>query len=117
MTHVALNRRWLDVSCLLTVLAVFFGRPLTAADDSPSDKPAKGKSAAKAVPGNGPASTADQFAVPDGKPPALMAFIAKMRRLKPPKNASEDDKKAFFTKSHAAMLEAADKILETNPLG
>src|SRR4051794_37464557 len=110
MTHGALNRRWLSVAFVLTGMALLFGRSLAAADDSPGEKPASGKSAAKASPVKAPAAAVDQFAVPEGKPPALMAFIAKMRRLKPPKNASEDDKRAFFTKSHGAMLEAADKI-------
>src|SRR6267142_4766468 len=92
-------------------------RSSRAADDPPAGKsPADKSPAAKATPGKAPAAASDPFAVPDGKPPALMGFIAKMRRMKPPKNASEEDKKAFLTNSHSAMLEAADKILETKPV-
>jgi thiol-disulfide isomerase/thioredoxin len=82
-----------------------------AADDSASNT-----SAGKAA-GKNPATAKDLFSVPEGKPPALLAFIAKMRRIKPPKNASDDEKKEFLTKSHKAMLEAATAILETKPTG
>ena len=83
------------------------------ADDTPAEKPAT----ARATPSNAPTTGTDPFVVPEGKPPALMSFIAKMRRMKPPKNASDEEKKVFWTKSHTAMLEAADKVLETNSLG
>ena len=83
------------------------------ADDTPAEKPAT----ARATPSKAPTTGTDPFVVPEGKPPALMSFIAKMRRMKPPKNASDEEKKVFWTKSHTVMLEAADKVLETNPLG
>jgi thiol-disulfide isomerase/thioredoxin len=82
-----------------------------AADDSASN------SSAGKAPGKTPATPKDLFVVPEGKPPAMLAFIAKMRRIKPPKNASDDEKKEFLTKSHKAMLEAATAILETKPTG
>ncbi|HKD35733.1 MAG TPA: TlpA disulfide reductase family protein [Pirellulales bacterium] len=82
-----------------------------AADDSSTGK----STSAKASAGKASAAASDLFNVPDGKQQAQMAFIAKMRRLKPPKNASDDDKKDFLTKSHSAMLEAADKVLDSKP--
>ncbi len=82
-----------------------------AADDSASNSSA-GKAAGKS-----PGTAKDLFVVPEGKPPALLAFVAKMRRIKPPKNSSEDEKKEFLTKSHKAMLEAATAILDAKPTG
>src|SRR5438128_1274262 len=111
----SLKRGMIGAAILVGVAAGLIAwqiRSSRAADDPPTGKP----SAAKATPGKAPAATSDPFAVPDGKPPALMGFIAKMRRMKPSKNASEEDKKTFLTKSHTAMLEAADKILETKPV-
>jgi thiol-disulfide isomerase/thioredoxin len=104
------NRRLICVA-ILVVSATFTCWQAGAsrgADDAAASKSQSAKS---------PAAAADPFSVPEGKPPALMAFIAKMRRLKPPKNDSDDEKKAFLIKSHEAMLEAADKILETKPTG
>lgn len=86
---------------------------LRAADEAPAGK----SPATKMTPGKASANASNPFAMPDGKPPALLSFIAKMRRMKPPKSASEDDAKLFLTKSHTAMLEAADKILDSKPVG
>ena len=82
--------RWIGVAALACVAVGWIGwcgRASRAADDGAAAKPAAGK----ATPGK---SATDPFAIPDGKPPALMSFIAKMRHVKPPKNASDDDKKA-----------------------
>jgi thiol-disulfide isomerase/thioredoxin len=84
--------------------------PSRAADDSPTDKPAT-----KAPPGKSIAAKSDPFAVPDGKPPVLMSFIARMRKIKPPKNASDEDKTAFLAKAQSAIVEAAGKILDSKP--
>jgi hypothetical protein len=92
-------------------------RSLVAGDDAPPDKPTTSKSSDNSSAAKASASSADQFSVPDGKPPALTTFIAKMRRLMPPKDATEDEKKAFLIKSHTAMLTAVDKIIATNPVG
>jgi thiol-disulfide isomerase/thioredoxin len=108
--------RGMFVAVILLVAAGVIGlqtRPTRAADDPPADKPAT----TRATLGKPPMAKSDPFAVPNGKPQALMSFIAKMRRMKPPKNASEEDKTAFATKSQAAIVEAADKILESKPVG
>lgn len=99
-------------SILVAAAALMSWQSSLAADDASS-----GKSPAKASAGKAIAPASDLFNVPDGKPPALMAFIAKMRRLKSPKNASDDEKQEFLVKSHSAMLEAADKVLDSKPTG
>jgi len=85
-------------------------RTSRAADDSSPVKPAAKSPADKSSPGK-----KDVFAVPDGKPPALFSFIARMKHLKPPKNASDDEQKEFQTKAQKAIVEAADKILDSKP--
>jgi thiol-disulfide isomerase/thioredoxin len=106
-------KRWTAAAVLLLIGAALIGwqiRSSLAADESSSGKPV-----AKASTSKSSGAASDMFNVPEGKPPALMAFIAKMRRLKPPKNASDDDKQEFLVKSHSAMLEAADKVLDSKP--
>jgi thiol-disulfide isomerase/thioredoxin len=111
MSGGSINRGLLLASLVLAItLATSQGSSVRGGDESGGSsstiKSAKSSSAAK-----------DLFTVPEGKPPALMAFIAKMRRIKPPKNGSEDEKNQFLVSSHKAMLEAANKILEANPTG
>ena len=48
-------------------------------------------------------------------PGSLFAFINRMHKLQPPRTDTPEQKQAFLLKSHAAMLEAADKILATKP--
>jgi thiol-disulfide isomerase/thioredoxin len=108
------SKRWVSAAALFLVVAAgLIGwqiRSTVAADESSS-----AKTSAKISTNKSSGAASDMFNVPEGKPPALMAFIAKMRRLKPPKNASDDDKKEFLIKSHSAMLEAADKVLDSKP--
>ncbi len=97
-----LSGRWL-MGAAVIVGASFIG---SGTSDSRGADSAAGKQAAGAK---------DPFAVPDGKPPVLFTFIAKMHKLQPPRTDSADQKKVFLDKAHKAMLEAADKILETKP--
>jgi thiol-disulfide isomerase/thioredoxin len=98
---------------LVVAIAAMIGLRISssrAADDSSADKPATKAPAHKSS-----AAKSDPLAVPDGKTPALMSFIARMRKIKPPKNASDDDKAAFLQKAQSAIVEAADKVLDSKP--
>jgi thiol-disulfide isomerase/thioredoxin len=111
MSDVTSNRALFATALVLaTVLATWKESALRAGDESAGSS-AAGKSA------KAPTAAKDLFTVPEGKPPALLAFIAKIRRIKPPKNASEDEKNQFLINSHKAMLDAANKILDASPTG
>ena len=125
--------RWLAGIAVLAVAAWVgwintFGR---ADDKVAADKIAADKVAAKkvdankvafAAPDNAAADTSDHQAaadepltVPKGSAEDLLAFIEKVRAIKPP--AGEDEIKSFVIRTRGPMLEAANKILADKPEG
>ena len=112
------KRRMFVAAILVVAIAAMIGLRINssrAADDSTPDKPATKAPATKVPAHKSSAAKSDPLAVPDAKPPALMSFIARMRKIKPPKNDSDDDKAAFLQKAQSAIVEAADKILDSKP--
>jgi thiol-disulfide isomerase/thioredoxin len=97
------RNRWLAGVAILAVVAWVgwintFGR---ADDKAPADKAA--------------AAADESLTVPKGNTEELLAFITKVRAMKPPEG--QDEIKAFVVRSRGAMLEAANKILADKPEG
>jgi len=57
----------------------------------------------------------DPFTVPDGKPPVIVAYVQRLVKLQPPKNATPEQKKEFLVKKFTAISQAADKVLAAEP--
>ena len=54
--------------------------------------------------------TDPMFAVPNGSPEQILAFVKELRSRRP-KLSSEAEKDAYVKKAEAALIQAADKIL------
>jgi len=117
MTRIFFARRSLGIAALAAGLIAVTGWTIhlaRAADPAPA-KPADGK-AADGKAADAKAEGANAFAVPEGTPAELLEFIDKVRQAQPPADAkSQEDIKTFVKKSRTAMLQAADKILDSKP--
>src|ERR1700676_4136215 len=121
------NIRLALTSAVLLALSVTWGSVATRGADEPADsggaKPADssatkpgdkpyGKSPSQA--GSKTPAKPDPFALPKSKAD-LFPLVARMKKVQPPRNLSEDDKKAFLAKAHWAIVAAVDKILVGQP--
>ena len=101
---------WLAAVAVVAVVAwVGWLHAFGKADDAAA--PAE-KTAVKDA-GTGKPTADGSLTVPNGSAKELLAFINKVREIKPPE--SEDAIKPFVEKTRGAMLEAANKILAGKP--
>lgn len=84
-------------------------KPTTAKPDDTKAATPKPEPKAK------PKEEADPFAVPNGTPKELFAYIEKVQKLKPEGIRSREEFLEFVLKSRQAVLQAADKILADKP--
>ena len=96
----------LAVAMIVAVMTIV--SPVFAADDEKAAKPEATQADAKAE----PAAAADPFAVPEGTPDELFAYIQKVAKMRP-EGQDMASVIEFVKKSRTAIVEAADKILNT----
>lgn len=96
------------VAVMMIASPVFAANDDKAADEKTNEKTAKSES----IQAGAETVAADPFAVPDGTPEELFAFIQKVSTMHPERQdmASVID---FVKKSRTAIIEAADKVLNS----
>jgi thiol-disulfide isomerase/thioredoxin len=114
-------RTFRPVGILSGLLCLGLALPGLAADKpqgpavKPKEKTAKPDASKPAPAKPKPKKEADPFAVPNGTPAELLAYIEKVQKMRPEGRPTRQELLQFVLKSRQAMLEAADKILADKP--
>jgi thiol-disulfide isomerase/thioredoxin len=108
-----LNRWPVLFAALAIAICVCWGIVRSRAADEPASDSAADKTSAD----KSQDLSIDSLAVPNGNAEELQKFIDKVRAIKPPPVTSAEDPrfKPFVVKTRTAILDAANKILASNP--